>query len=107
MTQYSARELRDPVHREQLKLAERELEVALLFANLSLAAYSKGRLRSATDARTKAELAWSRAAARLTVLEVEDPEVGGVRSMLGIVEGALTRLPISGELRVRVWRAAG
>lgn len=41
------------VYEERLELAASELKVALLFANLSLAAYSTGRLQQATDARSK------------------------------------------------------
>ncbi|HUJ21128.1 MAG TPA: hypothetical protein VLX58_06370 [Bryobacteraceae bacterium] len=92
----------DTVHQEQLELAESELEVALLFANLSSAAYSLGRLHHATDARTKAELACTRAAALLTIPEIDEPEAYCVKSMLHEVQGALARLPIAGEFHLQV-----
>jgi hypothetical protein len=92
-------------HEERLDLAESELKVALFFANLSSAAYSMGRLQHATDARSKAEHACTRAAARLAAPEIAAPDAGGVRVILDEVQGALARLPTSGEFNVRVRRA--
>ena len=100
-----AKNVNELVHEERLELAESELKVALLFANLSSAAYSTGRLQHATDARCKAEHACTRAAARLAAPEISAPDAGGVRLMLDQVQGALARLPTPGEFRVRVRRA--
>jgi len=103
--QLSPKEVDDLFPEERLELAESELKVALLFANLSSAAYSTGRLQHATDARCKAEHACTRAAARLAAPEISAPDAGGVRLMLDQVQGALARLPTPGEFRVRVRRA--
>lgn len=106
MTQLPPREVDELVYRERLELAESELKVALLFANLSSAAYSSGRLQYATDAHSKAQCACKRAVARLAAPEIEAPDAKGVRSMLDEVQGALARLPASGEFHVRVLRAS-
>jgi hypothetical protein len=103
--QLPPREVDELVYEERLELASSELKVALLFANLSSAAYSKGRLQHATDARSKAQRACNRAAARLAAPEIAAPDAGDVRLMLDEVHGALARLPTSGEFQVRVLRA--
>jgi len=95
----------DLVHEERMDLAKSELNVALFFANFSSAAYSSGRLHHATDARCKAEHVCTRAAARLAAPEIAAPEATGVRLMLDEVQGALARLPTSGEFKLRVRRA--
>jgi hypothetical protein len=92
------------LYEERLELAERELNVALLFANLSSAAYSTGRLQHATDARSKAEHACTRAAARLAAPEIAAPDAHCIRLMLDEVQGALARLPASDEFKVCVRR---
>jgi hypothetical protein len=104
--QLPSREVDELVYEERLELAASELKVALLFANLSSAAYSTGRLQHATDARSKALRACDRAATRLAAPEIAAPEADGVRSMLDEVKGALARLPTSGEFTVRVLRAS-
>ena len=106
MTQLPPSELDESLHEERLELAEKELKVALLFANLSSAAYSTGRLQYATDTHSKAHCAWTRAVARLAAPEMAAPDARGVRSMLDQVQGALSRLPASGEFHVRVLRAS-
>jgi hypothetical protein len=103
--QLPRREADDLFHEQRLELAESELRVALLFANLSSAAYSTGRLQHATDARSKAEHACTKAAARLAAPEIAAPDADGVRLILDEVQGALARLPTSGEFNVRVRRA--
>jgi hypothetical protein len=106
MAQQLPRKEADPLlYEERLELAESELKVALLLANFSSAAYSRGRLQHATDARSKAEHACTRAAARLAAPEIAAPDANGVRSMLDEVQGALARLPTLGEFRLRVRRA--
>jgi hypothetical protein len=105
MTQQLApRDADDPFYEERLELAESDLKVALLFANLSSAAYSTGRLQHATDTRCKAEHACTRAAARLAAPEISATDAGGVRLMMDEVQGALARLPTSGEFKVCVRR---
>ncbi len=94
-----------PPKKERLELAEGELKVALLFANFSSAAYQTGRLQHATDARCKAEHVCTRATARLAAPEIAAPDAHGVRLMLDEVQGALARLPASGEFKLRVRRA--
>lgn len=103
--QLPPKEMDELVYEERLELAASELKVALLFANLSSSAYSMGRLQHATDARSKAQQACNRAASRLAAPEIAAPAAGGVRSMLDEVQGALARLPTSGEFKVRVLRA--
>ena len=104
--QLPPREVDEMVYQERLELAASELKLALLFANLSSAAYSTGRLQHATDARSKAEHVCSRAAGRLAAPEIAAPDADGVRLILGEVQGALARLPTSGEFfKVRVFRA--
>ena len=103
--QLPPKEVDDLVREERLELAESELRVALLFANFSSAAYSTGRLQHATDARSKAVHACTRAAARLAAPEIAAPDAHGVRLMLDEVQGALASLPISGEFKMRVRRA--
>jgi hypothetical protein len=106
MTQQLPRREADVLlYEERLDLAESELKVALLFANLSSAAYSTGRLQHAADARSKAEHACTKAAARLAAPEIATPHADGVRLILDEVQGALARLPTSGEFNVRVRRA--
>jgi len=51
---------------EDLALAQDQLKVALIFADYSSAAYSRGNLKHAFDARCKAQLLCMRATARLT-----------------------------------------
>jgi hypothetical protein len=103
--QLPQKEVDELVYEERLQLAAGELKVALLFANLSSAAYSTGRLQHATDARSKAQRACNRAAARLAPPEIAAPDADDVRLMLDEVHGALARLPTSGEFRLRVLRA--
>jgi hypothetical protein len=67
-------EVDELVYAERLELATSELKVALLFANLSSAAYSMGRLQHATDARSKAQRACTRAVARLAAPEIAAPD---------------------------------
>jgi hypothetical protein len=104
--QLPSREVDELVYEERLELAASELKVALLFANLSSAAYSTGRLQHATDARSKAQRACNKAVARLAPPEIAAPDADDVRLMLDEVQGALARLPISGEFHVRVCRAS-
>jgi hypothetical protein len=103
--QLPSKEVDELVYEERLELAASELKIALLFANLSSAAYSMGRLQHATDARSKAQRACNRAATRLAAPEIAAPEADGFRLMLGEVQGALARLPTSGEFQVRILRA--
>jgi len=51
---------------QELELAQGELKVALALANYSSAAYSRGNLKHALDARSKAQSLCMRATARLT-----------------------------------------
>jgi hypothetical protein len=53
-------------NQEDLELAPGELKVALIFADYSSAAYSRGKLKHAIDARCKAKSLCMRVAARLT-----------------------------------------
>ena len=53
-------------NRDELELAEGELKIALMFADYSSAAYSRGNLKHAIDARSKARSLSARATARLT-----------------------------------------
>jgi hypothetical protein len=54
-------------NRQELELAQGELELALTFADYSSAAYSRGKLKHAMDAKSKAHTLCLRATARLTV----------------------------------------
>lgn len=103
--QLPRREVDDLLYEERLDLAKSELKVALFFANLSSASYLTGRLQHATDARSKAEHACTKAKARLEPPEIIAPDADGVRLILDEVHGALARLPTSGEFNVRVRRA--
>jgi len=53
-------------NQQELELAQGELKVALIFADYSSAAYSRGKLKHAIDARSKAKSLCMRATARLT-----------------------------------------
>jgi hypothetical protein len=103
--QPSPREVDALLYEERLDLAESELKLALFFVKLSSAAYSTGRLQHATDARSKAQHACTKAAGRLAPPEIMSPDAHGVRLILDEVQGALARLPTSGEFNVRVRRA--
>ena len=72
---------------EQLRLAQNELESAMFFADLSLIAYSTGKLQHATDARSKAEILCVKATQRLTASAINRPDF--VESTLGEVQKAL------------------
>jgi hypothetical protein len=50
---------------QQLEIAQDELKVALMFADYSSAAFSRGKLQHAIDARSRARFLSARAAARL------------------------------------------
>jgi hypothetical protein len=62
----TARRPNDGFNQQDLALAQDELKVALIFADYSSAAYSRGKLKHAFDARCKAQLLCMRATARLT-----------------------------------------
>jgi hypothetical protein len=51
---------------QELDIAHDELKVALMFADYSSAAYARGKLQRAIDARSKARSLSARAAGRLT-----------------------------------------
>lgn len=51
---------------QELELAQSELKVALMFADYSSAAFSRGSLKHAIDAKSKAQSLCVRATARLT-----------------------------------------
>ena len=70
MTQ-TAQERNYGFNRQELELAQGELEVALMFADYSSAAYSRGKLQHAIDARSKARSLCMRACARLNASEIE------------------------------------
>ncbi|HXI41364.1 MAG TPA: hypothetical protein VNH83_15380 [Bryobacteraceae bacterium] len=53
-------------NQEDLESAQDELKVALVFADYSSSAYSRGSLKHAIDARCKAKFLCMRATARLT-----------------------------------------
>jgi len=53
-------------NQEDLELAQRELKAALILADYSSAAYSRGKLKHAIDARCKAKFLCMRATYRLT-----------------------------------------
>jgi hypothetical protein len=50
---------------QELEIAQNELKMALMFADYSSAAFSRGKLQHAIDARSKARFLSARAAARL------------------------------------------
>ncbi len=52
---------------QELELAQGELKVALMFADYSSASYSRGELKHAIDARSKARSLCMRASALLNV----------------------------------------
>ena len=54
----------------QVRIAGRELKLAMLFADYSSIAYSHGKLKRAADARSKAHSLCAKAASRLTLSEV-------------------------------------
>ena len=84
-----------PNIQQEVELAKTELRLALMFAKVSSAAYSTGRLQHASDARSKAEAVRSRAVAQLTgAVAIGDVAVG---SMLDEVQEALACLPSSSE----------
>jgi hypothetical protein len=98
-----------PNMQQEVELAKNELKLALMFAKVSSAAYSMGRLQHASDARSKAEAVRSRAVAQLTgAVAIGDVAVG---SMLDEVQEALACLPSSSDphfwARFTLRRSAG
>lgn len=79
----------------QFELAKNELRLALMFAKVSSAAYSQGKLQHAWDARSKAEAVHARAVAQLVGAVSTENKV--IESMLGEVAEALDDLPSSAE----------
>jgi hypothetical protein len=75
-------------HLEELDFAaESELKIALMFADLSLAAYRVGRLRRACDARSKAESLCSKAAAHLNLMQACQRSESMLRELLDKLAG--------------------
>ena len=89
---------------QQLELAERELEAALIFARFSSTSYSAGNLQRATDARSKAKAVCASAARRLAVPEVDQARPDSVKLIWNEVQSALEDLP-SPRFGARVNRA--
>jgi len=89
-----------------IESVESELKVALMFVQISSAAYSTGKLQHGGDARSKAEAAHARAVAHLleSPERVPDP---AVESMLKEVQSALSSLPSSAKPGMWMRRAAG
>ncbi len=89
---------------QEMELAKRELDTALIFARFSSSSYSLGKLQHATDARSKAKAACARAVERLGTPEIE---VGSdsLRLILREVENELAHLPVRIEFKERVNRA--
>jgi hypothetical protein len=54
-------------NQQELGVAQKELKLALLFTDYSSMAYSRGKLKHAADARSKARSLCMKATARLTV----------------------------------------
>jgi hypothetical protein len=76
--------------RQQFDLAKKELQLALMFAKVSSAAYSQGKLQHAWDARSKAEAVRARAVAQLVGAVAAGDEA--IDTMLGEVQDALATL---------------
>jgi hypothetical protein len=68
MTQFASEEM-PAFNPEELAFAESELKVALIFADLYSRAYAVGRLKRASDARSKAKSLCGKAATRLSRLK--------------------------------------
>jgi hypothetical protein len=66
MTQ-TASEVDYRFNQQELAVAQKELKLALLFTDYSSAAYSRGKLKHAADARSKAHSLCMKATARLTI----------------------------------------
>lgn len=79
----------------QFELAKNELQLALMFAKVSSAAYSQGKLQHAWDARSKAEAVHARAVEQLVGAVSTEDKV--IESMLGELRTALAGLPSSTE----------
>ena len=62
----TAHKLNFGFNQQELELAQDDLRVALAFADYSSTAYSRGNLKQAVDARSKARSLCMRATARLT-----------------------------------------
>jgi hypothetical protein len=85
--------------RQQFELAKKELQLALMFAKVSSAAYSQGKLQHAWDARSKAEAVRARAVAQLVGAVAAGDEA--IDTMLGEVQDALATLPSGTEPYLR------
>jgi hypothetical protein len=79
----------------QFELAKKELQLALMFAQVSSSAYSQGKLQHAWDARSKAEAVRARAVAQLVGAVAAGDEA--IDTMLGEVQDALATLPSGTE----------
>lgn len=84
-----------PEAMRQFELAKHELRLALMFAKVSSAAYSQGKLQHAWDARSKAEAVHARAVEQL--IGAVSTENKAIESMLGQVKEALDDLPSPAE----------
>ena len=64
---HTALEVENELDQQELGTAQEELKLALLFAEYSSVAYSRGKLKHAADARSKARSLCTKASARLIV----------------------------------------
>jgi len=88
---------------ETFQAAQNELKAARWLSDFSVAAYLKGNLQPATDARSKAAILCARAAELLATLELDRRTLDRIRSVLNGVRGALAE-PIA--LDFKLWRDA-
>jgi hypothetical protein len=91
---------------ELTKSLKIELELALMFVQVSSSAYGKGKLQQAMDARSRAEAVQTRAITDFIESSTPDAEAAdSLRSMLAEVRHALSRLPFPDEAYSRARRA--
>jgi hypothetical protein len=91
---------------ETLEFVHDDLKVALMFVEISCAAYSSGNLQHGGDARSKAEAAHARAVAQLVESNAVQESDGKLQGMLKEVQSALSSLSSSAEPAFWLRRAA-
>jgi len=106
MTQLPSKQPAPVAGDASLEFVQNDLKVALMFVEISSAAYSIGNLQHGGDARSKAEAAHARAVAQLTESNSGNQPDAAMESMLKEVRSALSSLPSSAHPALWMRRAA-
>ena len=95
-----------PAGDANLEFVQNDLKVALMFVEISSAAYSTGDLQLGGDARSKAEAAHARAVAQLVESNPGTLADDALQTMLKQVQSALSSLPSATHAALWTRRAA-